>query len=97
MAYLQQLPIDEIKIDGSFVEGLPGNENDAAIVRAIISLARSLNCIVYAEGVERADQAQWLVKEDCNVLQGMVVSAPIAGPEFEACLAKRETQHDVRF
>jgi diguanylate cyclase (GGDEF)-like protein len=86
MSHLKELPIEEIKIDQSFIEGLPGSVGDAAIVRAIISLAHSLGCTVYAEGVEREEQARWLAAEGCDVLQGIAISPPLAPADFEAWL-----------
>ncbi len=87
MGYLKDLPIDEIKIDRSFMQGLPENVGDAAIVRAIITLGRTRGCTVYAEGVERPDQARWLADEGCDVLQGNFLSPPLPEADFEAWLA----------
>ena len=84
MRYLKDLPVDEIKIDRSFMRGLPDDAGDRAIARAIISLGHSRGCIVYAEGIERANQARWLADEGCDVLQGTAVSPPLALPDFEA-------------
>lgn len=88
MGYLKDLPVDEIKIDGSFMEGLPSDVGDAAIVRAIISLAHTRGCTVCAEGVEYAAQARWLAEEGCDMLQGIAVSPPLAQPDFEAWLTQ---------
>ncbi len=84
MRYLKDLPVDEIKIDGSFMKGLPDDAGDCAIVRAVISLGHSRGCTVYAEGIERANQARWLAEEGCDVLQGTAVSPPLAVADFEA-------------
>ncbi len=82
MGYLKDLPVDEIKIDRSFVGGVPQSVGDCAIVRAIISLARTRGCTVCAEGIERAEQARWLTGEGCDVLQGIAVSPPLASADF---------------
>ena len=88
MAYLKDLPIDEIKIDRSFMQGLPGNVGDAAIVRAIITLARTRGCTVYGEGIETAEQARWLADEGCDVLQGNVLSPPLPADDFKLWLTR---------
>lgn len=77
LAHLRQLPIDTIKIDKSFVQGLTKNENDTAIVRATIELGHNLGLCVVAEGVE--DQMTWdaLVTLGCDVVQGYLISRPL--------------------
>ena len=82
LSYLKRLPIDILKIDQSFIAGLPDAADDAAIVRAIIALARSLQLTVIAEGVETATQEQFLASEGCQQIQGYVVSRPLAAEEF---------------
>jgi diguanylate cyclase (GGDEF)-like protein len=91
MSYLKDLPVDEIKIDRSFARGLPGDIGDSAIVRAIITLAHTRGCVVYCEGVERPEQAQWLAREGCDVLQGTAVSEPLSSDELDAWLAAAPT------
>ena len=93
MLYLKELPIDEIKIDRSFVECIPCSDRDAAIVRSIISLAHSLNCFVCAEGVEREEQARWLAAEGAELLQGNGISPPIPASDLEAWLAEKEKHY----
>lgn len=75
-AYLRRLPIHELKIDRSFVEGCPRAAADQAIVRAILSLARTLELRVVAEGVERHDQLDWLGRQGCEVFQGHLFDRP---------------------
>lgn len=87
MAHLKELPIDAIKIDRGFVRGLPANDGDAAIIRSMIQLARSLRCTTCAEGVERFEQAQWLAIEGCHVLQGFAIAGPMDGHTFASWLA----------
>lgn len=74
LAYLKRFPIDLLKIDRSFVQELPGNDEDAAIVRAVMALASSLQLQVVAEGVETEDQYQFLSSEGCNRFQGHLFS-----------------------
>jgi diguanylate cyclase (GGDEF)-like protein len=77
LAYLKRLPVDELKIDKSFVANMARDENDAAIVRSTVGLAHELGLTVVAEGIE--DQATWdlLVALGCDVGQGYFVSRPV--------------------
>jgi diguanylate cyclase (GGDEF)-like protein/PAS domain S-box-containing protein len=77
LGYLKQFAVDRIKIDRSFVHGLPGDQGDAAIVRAILALARSLGIEVVAEGVESAAQRAFLLDEGCRLGQGFLFSRPV--------------------
>ena len=88
LAYLKRLPIDVIKIDRSFVEGLPHEADDAAIVQAVISVAHKLGRTVLAEGVETAAQAEWLVKEGCLAAQGFLFAKPMTAAALEHWLAE---------
>ncbi len=92
LAYLQRLPIDILKIDRSFVSELtaesmqqPGG-NDTAIVRAIASMAHSLNMSVIAEGVETEEQRQCLLAIGCDMLQGYLISKPIPADRIDPLL-----------
>jgi diguanylate cyclase (GGDEF)-like protein/PAS domain S-box-containing protein len=86
LSYLKKLGADAIKIDRSFVEGLPADDGDAAIARAIIALGRSLGREVIAEGVETLEQARWLVREGCTTAQGFFFASPMTAEEFERWL-----------
>ena len=77
LAYLKQLPIDVLKIDASFVQDIPGDADDLAIVRAIISMAQALNIEVLAEGVETEEQAACLKAMECHFVQGYWFSRPL--------------------
>lgn len=82
LSYLKRLPLDILKIDQSFVRGLPDDQHDAAIVRAIIALGRSMQLTVIAEGVENLEQQQFLADEGCEQIQGYIVSLPLRPEEF---------------
>ena len=83
MAYLQQLPLDQLKIDQSFVRDLPGNTSSLAIVRAILAMAQSLELEVIAEGVEDQVQRQALSDSGCKHFQGYLFGRPMAIEVFE--------------
>ncbi|AGA89600.1 PAS domain S-box/diguanylate cyclase (GGDEF) domain-containing protein [Thioflavicoccus mobilis 8321] len=74
---LQQLPLDQIKIDACFVRGLADDTNDATVARAIIAMGQALGLTVVAEGVERADQRQRLLDLGCQRFQGYLFSRPV--------------------
>ncbi len=87
LAYIKRMPLDELKIDRSFVSGLPGDAGDAAIVRSVITLASSLGLTVVAEGVETREQADWLAAAGCDLLQGWLYSKALTETAFVARLA----------
>jgi diguanylate cyclase (GGDEF)-like protein len=87
LTYLQRLPIDTIKIDRSFVRDLPNNQHDAAIVRGVISLGHDLNRRIVAEGVESAEQLQWLRAAGCDVAQGFLIQRPMPPSHYAQPLA----------
>ena len=76
------MPIDQLKIDRSFVSGVQKDRNDAAIVRTILSLASSLEVEVVAEGVEEEDQFAYLVQHGCQFFQGYLVARPVPAAEL---------------
>ncbi|KTC39643.1 diguanylate cyclase, partial [Pseudomonas sp. ABAC61] len=82
LSYLKRLPLDFLKIDQSFVRGLPNDPHDVAIVRAIIALGRSMQFTVIAEGVENQEQQTFLALEGCEQIQGYIVSLPLEAEEF---------------
>ena len=92
LAYLKRLPLDEVKIDRSFVIGMAENSNDAAIVRSTIDLARNLGLEVVAEGVESEAILRDLGALSCDVAQGFFLSRPLPAEQLGAWLAARATQ-----
>jgi diguanylate cyclase (GGDEF)-like protein/PAS domain S-box-containing protein len=84
LSYLKRFPIDTVKIDQDFVRDL--TSDDAAIISAVISMARALNLRVIAEGVETEEQLAFLRREQCTEMQGFLYSEPLAPAEFERAL-----------
>ena len=87
LAYLKKLPIRRLKIDRSFVTGLPGNENDVVLARAIIAMALSLGVEVIAEGIETPEQRDFLRDAGCQFGQGYLFSRPKPPDEIRTFLA----------
>lgn len=87
LAYLKQLPIDNLKIDRSFVRDIPGDANDSAIATAIIGLARSLGLEAIAEGIETKAQERFLTEIGCDKVQGYLYAKPLAAEAFRNFVA----------
>ena len=92
LAYLKRFPLDELKIDRSFVIDLPGTSADLALVRTVIDLGHSLGMTVTAEGVERADQLACLQRLGCDTFQGFLFSRPLPKEQFAELLTARRQQ-----
>ena len=88
LAYLKRFPIDALKIDRYFVRGLPDESQDAAIVGAVIGMARGLGLEVVAEGVETVPQRDWLLGHGCDVAQGYLIAKPMPGEALGQFLAQ---------
>lgn len=86
--YLKHFPVDRIKIDRSFVADVSCNENDAAIIEAIVSMAQSLSLRVVAEGVENSDQLHSITKLGCDEVQGYYLAMPMNADALEEKLGK---------
>ncbi len=86
LSYLRQLPIDQIKLDRSFIQHLPEHKSDAAIVIAITQMAKTLNLEVVAEGVETEEQAKFLTESKCNYLQGYYFAKPVSIEDLKVIL-----------
>jgi diguanylate cyclase (GGDEF)-like protein/PAS domain S-box-containing protein len=90
LQYLKRLPLDQLKIDQSFVRDIATHSSDIAIVRTIVAMARSLDIAVIAEGVETEQQQQMLLKNGCTNYQGYLYGKPLPIGEFDALLRNPE-------
>ncbi|SEQ85520.1 PAS domain S-box-containing protein/diguanylate cyclase (GGDEF) domain-containing protein [Amphritea atlantica] len=93
LSYLTQLPLEQLKIDRSFISTLPDSHNDAVVVQTIITMAQSLKLSVIAEGVENEAQKQFLEQHGCTNYQGYLFSKPITVTEFDAFVATHIPLH----
>jgi len=89
LSYLKRLPLNELKIDKSFVDGLGQDKEDEAIARAVLALAQALELNTVAEGVETDLQLAWLTEHGCNSAQGFLLSRPLEAVVFEDLVARR--------
>ena len=92
LSYLKRMPLSCLKIDQSFVAGLPGDAKDQAIVKAILAVALGLGLRVVAEGIETREQSQILQQMGCHALQGHYFSRPMPTSEINALLADSSPQ-----
>jgi diguanylate cyclase (GGDEF)-like protein/PAS domain S-box-containing protein len=90
LSYLRQFPVSKLKIDRSFIRDVAINDDAAAIASAIINMAKSLNRMVIAEGVENEAQIEFLREHNCDELQGYYFSKPLLPAQVEDILVKRE-------
>jgi len=95
LSYLKRFPLDELKIDRSFVTDASGDSKDAAIVLSIIELGRRFGMRVVAEGVETGEQASFLLVNGCPVQQGFLFSRPLPAEDFSVLLRSGHG-HDFR-
>jgi len=97
LGYLKRLPIDTLKIDRSFVRDIISNPDDRVIIRAIISLAHTLNMKVIAEGVETHEQLSYLQEQGADGIQGFLLSEPMTPNSFMQLLKKEAQLHPYKF
>ncbi|MFW5723188.1 MAG: putative bifunctional diguanylate cyclase/phosphodiesterase [Halochromatium sp.] len=95
LSYLKRLPLDVLKLDGSLVKESTGDASDAAIVRAVIAMAKTLSLTIIAEGVETQAQRDFLAREGCDVLQGYLLARPMPFDELRAMLAAEQSTQCV--
>lgn len=86
LSYLKGFPLDYLKVDRSFVTGIPGDQKDKALVQAIIGIAHNLGLKVIAEGVETRDQLDFMLAQDCDEIQGFYFSKPLPVDEITEML-----------
>lgn len=86
LSYLKRFPLDVLKIDQSFVRGIPHDQGDVSICSAIIAMAKSMRLNIVAEGVETAEQLAFLKSRECDVAQGFGFSPPLSRKDFDAYL-----------
>lgn len=86
LSYLKNFPVTSLKIDRSFINDLPDNEDDAVIVQTIINLARNLNIQLVAEGIETPEQVDFLMSRECGVGQGYLFSRPLPAEKITELL-----------
>jgi EAL domain-containing protein (putative c-di-GMP-specific phosphodiesterase class I) len=90
LAYLRKLPVNVLKVDRTFLSGIPDDERDMAIVRTILAMARNLGLSVVAEGVETAAQLEFLRESGCEEVQGFLLAKPASA---ESLLRMLKTGH----
>ena len=88
--YLKLFPIDTLKIDRSFIHGIPADSDDCALVKAMITIAHDLRMDVVAEGVETEQQLSWLKDTRCDFVQGFLTSRPIPASNFRDLIAQKK-------
>jgi EAL domain-containing protein (putative c-di-GMP-specific phosphodiesterase class I) len=95
LAQLKQLPVQELKIDRSFVQHLLDNESDKIIVKSTIELAHNMGLTLVAEGIEDEQTLLWLKSQGCELAQGYFISKPLPAHDFEAWLLQSDYQQQI--
>ncbi|MGZ5059014.1 MAG: putative bifunctional diguanylate cyclase/phosphodiesterase, partial [Methylobacter sp.] len=91
LAYLKHFPLDVLKIDKSFIDEIPFQQDDMEITATIVAMAHTLGFKVLAEGVETPEQHDFLRKKGCDMYQGYILSRPIPAEEFAELLRKQQS------
>ncbi len=91
LSYLKKLPVNKLKIDRSFIKDIPENEDDKALVSAILSMAKSMNLDVIAEGVETEEQRLFLEAQGCYKIQGYLFAKPMSASDIEKKYIKNKS------
>ena len=92
LSSLRHLPVDTLKIDRSFVDGVTAADDDAAIISMIFAMARILKLSVTAEGVETEGQLEFLRRAGCDKIQGYLISRPVPAAELERFLQPKASE-----
>jgi len=93
LSQLKRFPIDSVKIDRSFIRGIPQDKDDMAITEAILALGKTLGVTIVAEGVETCEQQAFLQRHACHEMQGFYFSRPIPPEEFEQFYRTHAASH----
>lgn len=93
LSRLKHMPVSKLKIDRSFVRGLPEDESDKCIASSIIGMAKGLNLKIVAEGVEDEEQAQWLIANGCDFIQGYLYAKPMPLKQLVEFVFENEAGH----
>lgn len=94
LSRIKEMPIDCLKIDRSFVNAISGSIQDQSVISAIIAMAEGMNLRVVAEGVETADQADFLRRKKCQEVQGFLYSRPLSTQQADIFLKQRSEKND---
>ncbi len=97
LSYLKQFPINNLKIDRSFIEDLNEDSNSEAIVKTIIDLAHNLGLTVIAEGIEDVTSLRFLENHDCRMVQGFLLAKPMSKAQFEDCCRRKIWEQETFF
>jgi EAL domain-containing protein (putative c-di-GMP-specific phosphodiesterase class I) len=90
LSYLSSLPVDSIKIDRSFVTGLPTKQTSVAICKAVLAMGRALGLKIVAEGVERPEELRFLEDQACDEIQGNLIAVPMSDARLREFLLSQE-------
>jgi EAL domain-containing protein (putative c-di-GMP-specific phosphodiesterase class I) len=97
LGYLQRIPVDEVKLDKSLMDGLDTGNNAPGMLNAIVILAHTLNLAVVGEGIETNRQWDALAQVRCDVAQGYYICQPVGTEDIEEWLGEEESRHPLRY